>query len=201
MKLWKSPALYFGILLILLVSGAIVAPHVMDWGQYRADIENFGGQLTGRTVTIEGPISVRLFPWTKLAIEDVKIANPKEASEPDLLAAKRVEVRMTLAGLFSGQIRVETIDVIEPVISFERLATGRGSWDIEPAPGVLADRLLDRVKLDQITLTGGTVNLIDRSRHGRATLDKVDAVISAPGLAGPWRVRGHADYKTKPIEI
>jgi uncharacterized protein involved in outer membrane biogenesis len=201
MKLWKSPALYFGILLILLVSGALAAPYVIDWTRYRGDIEAFGSRLTGRAVKVEGPISVRLFPWPKLAIERVTVANPKDASEPDFLAAKRIEVRMTLAGLFSGQIQVETIDIVEPVIALERMTTGRGSWQIEPQSGMLEGRLLEHIKLDQITLKGGTINLIDRSRHGRATVNQVDAVISAPGIAGPWRVRGRADYKTKLVDI
>jgi hypothetical protein len=50
MKLWKSPALYFGILLILILGGALSAPYTVDWGRYRADIEKFGTQLTGRAV-------------------------------------------------------------------------------------------------------------------------------------------------------
>src|SRR5437764_3676582 len=115
MKLWKSPAFYFGILLVLLVSGAVIAPYVMDWGRYRVGIENFGTQLTGRAVKIEGPISVRLFPWPKLVVDNVKVANLEDASEPDLLTAKRMEIRMNLAGLFSGQTKVETIDEIDPV--------------------------------------------------------------------------------------
>jgi len=155
MKLWKSPALYFGILLILLVSGALVAPYVVDWSRYRADIEEFGTKLTGRGVKIEGPISVRLFPWPKLSVEKVRVANPADASAPDLLAAKLIELRMSLAGLFNGEIRVETIDLVEPVLSFERLATGQGTWRIEPASGMITGKLLEHVRLDQITLRAG----------------------------------------------
>jgi hypothetical protein len=201
MKLWKSPALYFGILLILILGGALSAPYTVDWGRYRADIEKFGTQLTGRAVKVEGPVSVRLFPWPRLAMEKVTVANPSDASEPYLLAAKRIEVRIALAGLLSGNINVETVDVTDPVISLERLATGRGSWSMEPPSGAFTSRLLEHVKLDQVRFSGGTINLIDRSRNGRARLDRAEAVVSAPGIGGPWRVRGHADYKAKPIEI
>jgi len=201
MKLWKSPALYFGILLILLVGGALAAPYLVDWSLYRADIEEFGTKLTGRSVTVEGPISVRLFPWPKLSVGKVRVANSADASEPDLLTAELIEVRMSLAGLFNGEIRVEMIDLVEPVVSFERLTSGQGTWRIAPTSGMITGKLLEHVKLDQITLRHGTINLIDRNRHGRATLDQVDAVISAPGLVGPWRLRGRADYKTKPIDI
>ena len=74
MKLWKSPAFYFGILLILLVGGALAAPYIVDWSLYRSDIEKFGTKLTGRSVTVEGPISVRLFPWPKLSVGKVRVA-------------------------------------------------------------------------------------------------------------------------------
>lgn len=201
MKLWRSPVLYFGIALILAVTAAFVAPFVIDWGSYRTAIENYGGKVTGRQVTVAGDISGRLFPWPKLTIHDVKVANPPGASEPDFISAEEVDVRMTLAGLLGGEIRVETIDVIRPVIAFERLATGQGSWHLKSQAPASDMRLLDRIRLDQITLTDGTVHLIDNRRAGRATITGVNATLSAQNFAGPWRLRGGAAYRDRPIEL
>ncbi len=55
MKLWKSPALYFGILLILAIAGALIAPYALDWSRYRGDIAAYGSQLTGPHGLDRGP--------------------------------------------------------------------------------------------------------------------------------------------------
>ena len=76
MKVWKSPVFYFGIVLVLAVFSAMLAPFVVDWGNYRAGLEAYGEKLTGRKVEIAGPIGVRLFPWPRLTAQEVRIANP-----------------------------------------------------------------------------------------------------------------------------
>ena len=53
MKVWKSPIFYFGLLLLIAVTGAMAAPFVIDWNSYRADLEIYGRKLTGRTVNID----------------------------------------------------------------------------------------------------------------------------------------------------
>src|SRR4029079_7364282 len=201
MKLWKSPVLYFGVLLLLAVSSALLAPYIVDWTRYRPDLEKAGSELTGRSVKIGGPISVHLFPWPSLTLEDVRIANPPGAHDPYLIRAKRVEARITLAWLFSGHVQVETVDVVDPLISLERMTTGQGSWRVDPSLLVLNGSMLDHVKLDRIRLSGGTIRLIDSNRNGKAVLDHVAAELSAPGIGGPWRLRGRASYKSKPLDI
>jgi uncharacterized protein involved in outer membrane biogenesis len=201
MKLWKSPVLYFGIALVLAVTAAFIAPYVMDWGSYRAAIESYGSKVTGRQVTVAGDISGRLFPWPKLTIRNVKVANPPGSSMPDFVTADEVDVQMTLAGLLGGEIRVEGIDIVRPVVAFERLGNGQGSWHLKSDAGASELRLLDRIKLDQITVTDGVIHLIDNRRAGSATITDVNATLAAQDFAGPWRMRGTAAYHDRPIEI
>src|SRR5262245_65260407 len=119
MKLWKSPVLYFGIALVLAVVAAFIAPYVIDWGSYRVAIENYGSKVTGRQVTVSGEISGRLFPWPRLSIRDVKVANPSGSFLPNFITADEIDASMTLAGLLGGEIRVESIDIVRPVVAVE----------------------------------------------------------------------------------
>jgi uncharacterized protein involved in outer membrane biogenesis len=189
MPVWKSPVLYIGVLLVLAVLGALLAPLVMDLNAYRAGLEDYGRKLTGRAVTIGGPF-MRLFPWPRLAAEDVHLANPPGLAEAEFATAGRIVVRMSLAGLFSGNIQVESIDIEEPVITLERRAEGQGNWNFTPSGDLAKNKLLDRVKLDRVTLTNGVLRLIDRRRGGEAKLENLNASLAAPGIAGPWRLRG-----------
>ncbi len=201
MPVWKSPVLYIGVLLVLAVAGALLAPFVMDLNAYRAGLEDYGRKLTGRTVTIGGPISVRLFPWPRLAAEDVHLANPPGLGEGEFATAERIVVRMSLAGLFSGNIQVESIDIEKPAITLERRTEGQGNWSFTPAGDLAENKLLDRVKLDRVTLTNGVLRLIDRRRGGEAKLENLNASLAAPGIAGPWRMRASVSYRGRPLDI
>ncbi|MBI3672244.1 MAG: AsmA family protein, partial [Rhizobiales bacterium] len=169
MKLWKSPVLYIGILLLAAVIGALAAPVVVDWNSYRPRLEAYGEELTGRKVTINGALAVRLFPWPSLTADDVRIANPPELGSGEFARADRVQVLLQLAGLFSGTIQVESITVDQPVVALMRPATGKGNWVLHPSATVGGNDLLRRVKLDQITLTGAEVSFAD-ARGGMVRL-------------------------------
>jgi hypothetical protein len=201
MKVWKSPVFHFGILLVVAVVGLLLAPVIVDWNGYRADLEDYGRKLTGRTVTIEGPISARLFPWPRLTAEKLSIANPPGLAEPNFATAERMTIRMTLAGLLKGGIDVESIEIAEPVILLERRATGEGNWVFTPSADLIKSDVLSRVRLDQISLAGGTVSFSDRRRGETIRLDGFNASLASPGVAGPWRLRAQSLYNDMPVEI
>ena len=201
MTVWKSPVFYFGIVLVVAVAALLAAPFVVNWNGYRTDLEGYGRKLTGRKVEIMGDISVRLFPWPRLTADDVRIANVPGLDAPHFATAERIVVRMTLGGLARGGIDVESIEIEKPVIHLERLATGGGNWQFQPAEDLIKSDLLNRVSLDSITVHGGTVHFADRRRGEIHDLTGVSADVSAPGLAGPWRLRSSADFRGQSLDI
>mgnify|MGYP001806484557 CR=1 FL=1 len=201
MKVWKSPVLYLGILLVVAVLGLLLAPFVIDWNSYRADLEAYGKKLTGRQVLVDGPISARLFPWPRLTVENVKVASPEGMDNREFASAARITVHMTLARLLQGSIDVESVGIEEPVINFERLDSGENNWVITPSADLVNSDILARVRLDKITLTGGTVNYRDRRRGETVRLDDINADVASPGVAGPWRMRAKAIYQDRPVDV
>ena len=199
MKVWKSPVFYFGIVLVLAVFGALLAPYVVDWGTYRSGLEKYGEKLTGRKVEIAGPISVKLFPWPKLAAQDVRIANPEGMEDKWIASADQVVVRMNLGALLNASIQVDSIVIENPTVKLRRAADGSGNWNFNPAENIRNSRLLEQVKLDQITLNGGTLQLTDDRRGARAELRNINATFAAPSLTGPWRSAGSFDYGALPL--
>jgi hypothetical protein len=197
MNVWKSPVFYFGLLLVVVVIAALAAPFVIDWNSYRPGLETYGYKLTGRKVAINGPISVKLFPWPSLTAYDIHLANPPGLDAPEFARADRIDVRLQLAGLFSGTIQVDSIAVDHPVISFERQATGEGNWLLHPTADLANNDLLGRVSLDQITLSDAQVRFIDARRgEGEVALDLPLVTLASPAIAGPWRLWANG-VKTK----
>ena len=198
---WTSPVLYLGIVLVVVITGLLVAPFVIDWNSYRADLEAYGKKLTGRDVIVEGPVAARLFPWPRLTIENVRVASPDGMDAKEFASAARLTVNMTLQGLLQGGIDVESIDIQDPEVNFERLESGESNWQLVPSADLLNSDILSRVKLDKITLTSGTVNFHDRRRGETVTLDGINADVASPGVAGPWRLRARAVYNDKPVTV
>ena len=201
MKVWKSPVLYLGILLVVGVLGLLLAPVVIDWNSYRADLEAYGKKLTGRQVVVDGQVSARLFPWPRLTVENVKVANPEGMNDREFASAARITVHMTLGRLLQGSIDVESVGIEEPVVNFERLESGENNWVLTPSGDLVNSDILARVRLDKITLTGGTLNYRDRRRGETVRLDDINADVASPGVAGPWRMRAKAIYQDRPVDL
>ncbi len=198
---WASPVLYLGIVLVIAVAGLLLAPFVIDWNSYRADLEAYGRKLTGREVMVDGPVSARLFPWPRLTVANVRVGSPEGMDARDFASAARLTVRMSLQGLLQGGIDVESVDIEEPEVNFERLESGQGNWVLAPSSDLLTSDILSRVKLDKVTLKGGTVTYRDRRRGETVTLDDINADVASPGVAGPWRLRARAVYQDRPVEV
>lgn len=198
---WASPVLYLGILLVVAVVGLLLAPIVIDWNSYRADLEAYGKKLTGREVVVDGPVSARLFPWPRLTVENIRVASPGGMDTRDFASAARLTVHMTLQGLLQGGIDVESIAIEEPQLNFERLESGESNWVLDPSADLVNSDILSRVRLDKITLSDGTVNYRDRRRGETVTLDDINADVASPGVIGPWRLRARAVYQDRPVDI
>lgn len=192
MKIFKSPLLLLGILVIAIAASALVVPYFIDWNGYRGKIERYGQQLTGRDTKVLGDISVRLFPWPRLRFDDVRIANPPGARLPELLRAERVDIRLALAPLISGKLEVQGIQLERPVFGFERLPAGRGTWNIQPEKNLTGIFAADDIAVDGIAIKNGTIVLADGKRGGESQIDDFNAVVSSRSLAGPWKLRGEA---------
>ena len=194
MAIWKSPVFYFGLLLLLAVTGALIAPFVIDWNQYKNNLEGYGEKLTGRMVQINGPVAVRLFPFPRLQADKVKIANSDTADSGVFAEADRVTVRIALDGLFAGEVRVQEITVERPVFQFARDATDNVNWHLTPQVGLRNSGLLEQVKLDRINVIDAVVKYKEANRPVALAVEKLNASFSAPSIEGPWRSTGTAQF-------
>ncbi len=201
MKVLKSPVFYFGIVLLLAVSFALLAPYVVDWGRYRNGLEAWGQKLTGRDVAIRGDIAVRLFPFPQLMADNVVIANPEGFREPVFASIERVSVKVTLGGLINGDLQVESIDIQKPVVNLERRSDNRLNLAFAPAVSISSSPLLDQVQLDQISVLGGEIYVLDSVRDSKTVFSGINATLSAATLAGPWRSTGTLQANGTPVSF
>jgi uncharacterized protein involved in outer membrane biogenesis len=197
--------LLIGILaVLLLVVGAIlVIPSLIDWNTYKAEIAERIGAATGRAVTLEGNIDLALLPRPTLSVSGARLANLPDASEPDMVRLRKLDVRVALMPLLRGRIQVQSVALIEPVIALEVLSDGRRNWDFAPAPNAAtpANRLAEAVQLDQLTIQNGTIIYGDATAGIRERVESVDAQVVAGSLVGPFQIQGAVLARGVPLAV
>jgi len=197
-----------GTVIVLLVVAVLVGPGLINWNDYKDDISSQVRSLTGRELVIAGEIRVAVLPSPALVANEVSFANAKGASAPVMAHFKTVEIKVALAPLFRGQVQVETIKLIEPLIVLEILDDGKGNWEIEmPAPRrdkaasaapITEPKIptptdggnLPTITLDNFTIENGTVVYSDKKAGVKETIGGLNARIAAASLSGPFESTG-----------
>lgn len=169
----KKLALGLLLVLILAVAAILVVPGLIDWTPYRARIAQEIGALTGRAVTIDGPVSFTMLPTPRLVAGDIRVASVAGAEVPDMLAATEVDLRVSLLPLFLGRVEVQGVAFRQPSIVLETLPDGRRSWD---GFGDGIGRRLDAVRA---TVEQGAVLWLDRRDGHQIAIESADARLSA----------------------
>ena len=66
---------------------------------------------TGRELTIQGPVSVKVFPRLAVVAEQVALSNPAWAADPQLLSARQIAFSLQWMPLFSKRIEIDNVSV------------------------------------------------------------------------------------------
>jgi uncharacterized protein involved in outer membrane biogenesis len=103
----KKFGIAFGVLTIVLISIALIAPGFVDWNKYKSEIEQKASELSGRTVAINGELSLSILPSPSFSAENVRVSNVEGGQAPDLISLKSVDVNVAFFPLLKGQIQVK----------------------------------------------------------------------------------------------
>ncbi len=194
-----------GGLFLALVALVLIAPNLVDWNSYKPEIAAQVRKFTGRELTIGGDIGMKVFPKPTLVAENVVFGNMKGGSAPDMVRLKSVEVRIALAPLLGGNVRVETVRLIEPKILLEVLADGRANWDIKPAeaePAAAAPAKTNApaagggagtsgdIAVDNFEIVSGDLTYHDATANTTERVEAINLTLVVGSLAGLVRAEG-----------
>ncbi|MEM7635647.1 MAG: AsmA family protein, partial [Pseudomonadota bacterium] len=166
MNIIRSPLLILGILIILVTGALGVGPLLVNWNSYKTDFQRQASLLIGRQVTIDGPVTVRLFPWPRLTAANVRVANPPGSMLADMIQIEKVDAEIAAAPLLSGQFSLSKLTLVRPVASFERLAAGGVSWNFKPTHSIVGLPGAEQVAVSGIDIVDGRIFFGDGRRGG-----------------------------------
>jgi len=207
----KSLFIVAGVVVLLIVA-VLVGPSFVDWNQYKPQIAAEVEKATGRTLSIDGDLSLSILPAPTLTAEGVRFANIEGGSAADMVTLEALDVRVAFMPLLSGDIQVTSVTLVSPTILLEKLPDGSVNWEIAPpADAAAADDTATtettdedtaattqpagsgmQIGIDKVTIENGTLVYIDHAAGSEQRVESLDAEIQAPSLQGPFSLEGDA---------
>ena len=120
-------------LVALLLIGVAIAIATVDPGRFVAPLAARVKADTGRDLTVQGPVDIKLSLEPKIVLPGVAFGNAPWSKTREMLTAKRIEAQIALIPLLSRRFEVVEFTLVEPVITLETDASGRGNWEFENA--------------------------------------------------------------------
>ena len=128
----KKFLVVLGGLLALVIGAALIVPFLLPIETYKAEIEKRALEATGRKLTIAGSVSFSLLPSLAISARDVSFANAPGAANPNMALLDRLEVRLKLLPLLSGEVAIDSFVLEKASLNLE---TDREWLDFPPLPG------------------------------------------------------------------
>ena len=212
----KKILIALGVAVGLVAAAAVVVPFLVPVETYKAEIERRAYEATGRKLTIAGPVSFSLLPSLAVSARDVSFANAPGTTSANMMMLDRLDVRLKLMPLLSGEVEIDSFVLEKPVINFETDRQGRGNWQFDGAktagatnsqtPDAQASRQADRTALNELRLgdvriAGGRVSYRDGASGKNYVADAVNLRLSLPDLDHPLQIDGGLTWNGKPVTL
>ena len=199
---------YIAGLLVALLFAALVGPSLIDWNQFREEIEAQASEAAGRPVSIDGDIRFRILPAPHMTLNKIKLGHEPNArslpSELHFATFDALDAEVALAPLLSGDIEVTSVLVVRPQINLEILPDGNANWhglDIAgrmPAKGMFS---LASISLEKASFENGTVTYRNRINGRGWQAENVNGEVVAQSLLGPLRSELEATVNGVPLKL
>lgn len=122
-----------GVLLLVLIAGAVGGGYyflkTFDLNKYKSYAENLVFKETGRKLAINGDADLGISLIPTLIVNDVELANPSWAKQPQMVKIKQLELKFALLPLLRKEVMIDTVALVQPEIYLEQSADGKASWD------------------------------------------------------------------------
>ncbi len=117
--LLKWIAIIIVIIIVIIVFGVIavllITPQFIDTAGYKAPIELYLSKATGRPVSIDDDIKLRLFPWAEVSLSNLQVGNKKGSDDKKLVSIKAEEVHIKLLPSLSRRGIIEIFEQLNAI--------------------------------------------------------------------------------------
>ena len=159
-------------LLVLVIAAGAIAIARFDPNSFKPRIADAVQQATGRTLALNGPISLRPSLWPTVELRDVSLANPPGFSRPAMATLQRLDVQLALWPLLFHRMEIERLVLVHPDIRLETNAKGQAELGVRrrsnrnpPSPRPSCSRPASssgtQISVDHLRIEDGTLSYRD----------------------------------------
>ncbi len=189
-------------LLILVVGVLFAVPHFVEWNNYRHVFEAHASKLIGRTVKVDGSVSMRLLPVPFMRFQKVRIADLKRGGiQNPFLEADDFTIWLSISPLLRGTVVAKEIEITRPEIRLDVQKNGTGNWHGIGNPNANVPFMPKEVALNSVKITDGRLLFRQIGSKKTFTLNDFNGTLSAGTLEGPYKFTGHVNGQGKRREI
>jgi len=197
------------ILLVVLAIGAALI--FFDPNDFRDDIAAAVREETGRELTIEGDLSIRVFPWLAVAVGNTRLGNAEGFGEEPFASFDSARLSLEILPLLLRRefvIGNAALDGL--VVNLATNAQGANNWDDlvaqgetpdTPAPEAEEDAHPTALDIAGIDVSGAVVRYRDAAAGSDYRIEGLTLSTGAISLGSPFDVDGRFDYLLEPDGI
>jgi AsmA protein len=203
-------------LAIVVVVALLLIPKFIDAKQYKAALETYVSETTGRSFAVGDDVGLSLFPWTGVSFSNLQLGTPAGFAEKTFLSLKTFELRIKFMPLLTRkEIVVDHLLIHEPKIFMITQADGRVSWDFsvksrddkKTAPGAPAEKNaqpalpIKSLLIGELTVKNGSLQLIDHKTGSRQEISGLNLALRDLSFDRPVQLVLTASMNQKPISV
>ncbi len=187
-------------LVLLIVGAAIVAPRVIDPNDYREQIQTVVKEKTGRDLAINGDLSLSIFPWIGIGLNDVSLSNAVGFKAAPFAKIQAADVKVKLLPLLSQHVEVSTVVLKGMNLNLEKNQAGKTNWDDMVQPSTELDATQDKpteqssalamgaIAIGGLQIVDANITWDDASQGKHYALAGLDLTTDALSLGSPMGV-------------
>jgi hypothetical protein len=211
MMRWKWIGIGIAGVIIVLIIAVYVILTTTHLDSLKPQISKAAKEATGRELTLNGDIRLKV-GWTPvLAVESVSFQNASWGSRPEMAKIKRFEIEVALIPLLSRSIEVKRLILVEPDILVETDSSGKSNLEFEAPKKGISERPKEEVSpkkemkqtalaVDELRITKGKVTYRD-GRSGKTVVVALESLTAAaPSLEKPVTLKLNGAYNGEPFE-
>lgn len=182
-----------GMLAIILLAGAFLAPVMLDWNSYKERMEYIAQKALGNEVKINGDMSISLLPQPRLSFEDVVVGSDEQIG----VKIARVSARFSLLDFFRDRYFITDLSLESPQFFLKIDESGKLI-----APFVLAKSITNiNASIADANIENGSIEIYDARVDEVLRAQNFDGNLTIAGLDGPFSLSGIGEYEGKTYDL
>lgn len=195
MKKFFLTLLFFIFILIGLVG--FIAIRSFNSDTFQKQIVQSISEMTGREFNVMGATYVSWFPIPKIVMNDVTLANAKDAHRNVMLRANRVGIEIEWSSLIGNTSAIKKIDIENPTLFLERTDATHVNWNFpflynstENLDLYGLEDTKSHMRVETLVIQNGTIEYNNNINQGKLIISNINGNLSAQSLIGPFTFSG-----------